>query len=41
MIECLACGRKYPSPLAAALCTDADRAEREDREHGTVYRSVA
>ncbi|MDF2563463.1 MAG: hypothetical protein K0R99_4909 [Microbacterium sp.] len=40
MNECTTCGREYPSLLEAAICSDTDLGELEDRLAGSVYRSV-
>jgi hypothetical protein len=40
MSECTTCDREYPSLLEAAICSDTDLGEREDRLAGSVYRSV-
>jgi hypothetical protein len=40
MSECTTCGREYPSLLEAAICSDTDLGELEDRLAGSVYRSV-
>lgn len=38
MFECDECTARYPSPLAAADCSEQDRFEATDRREGRFFR---